>query len=48
MYTPSFFSAYINFFVKVLIETNAQISNEHNLSDVYRSVNHDRSLAKFT
>ena len=29
------FSAYIRFFVKVLIETNVNISNEINFSDVY-------------
>ena len=43
------FSAYTRFFVKNLIETNVNISNELNIfSDVYRSVKHNGSLAKFT
>ena len=42
------FSAYIRFFVNVLIEMNVNISNELNFSDVYRSVNYIGSLAKFT
>ena len=42
------FSAYIRFFVKVLIEMNVNRSNELNISDVYRSVNYIGSLAKFT
>ena len=40
--------ALISFFVKVLIETNVNMSNELNLSDVYRSVNYIGSLAKLT
>ena len=40
------FSAY-SFFVKVLVESNVNISNELNFSDVYRSVNYIGSLAKF-
>ena len=36
------FSAYIRFFVMVLIE-----SNELNFSDVYQNVNYIGSLAKF-
>ena len=47
-FTASFFSAYIKVFVKVLTETNVNISNELNVSDVYRSVNYIGSLAKFT
>ena len=35
-------------FVKVLIETNVNISNELNFSDVYLSVNYIGWLAKFT
>ena len=42
------FSAYVRFFVKVLIEMNENISNELNFSDVYRSVNYIGLLAKFT
>ena len=42
------FSAYIRSFVKVLIETNVNISNELIFSDVYRRVNYIVSLAKFT
>ena len=42
------FSAYIRFFVNVLIEMNVNISNEFNFSDVYRSVNYTESPAKFT
>ena len=34
--------------MKILIETNVNISNELNFSDVYRSVNYTGSLAKFT
>ena len=41
-------SAYIRFFVNVLIEINVNISNELNISDVYGSVNYIWSLAKFT
>ena len=41
------FSAYIRFFVRVLIETNVNISNELNFSDGYRSINCIGSLAKF-
>ena len=41
------FSAYIRFFVKVLIETNVNISNELNFSDIYRNVNYSGLLAKF-
>ena len=33
---------------RVLIETNVNISNELNFSDVYRNVNYTGSLAKFT
>ena len=40
------FSAYIRFFVKVLIEMNIDSSNEINFSDVYRSVNYIVSLAE--
>ena len=35
-------------FVKVLIETNVNISNELNFSDIYRSVNYIGSLANTT
>ena len=42
------FSAYIRFCINVLIEMNVNISNELNFSDVYRSVNYNVSLAKFT
>ena len=42
------FSAYIRFFVKILIETNINISNELIFSDVYRSVNYTELLVKFT
>ena len=42
------FSAYLRFFVKVLIETNVNISNELNISDVYLSVNYIVLQAKFT
>ena len=41
-------SAYIRYFVNVLIEMNVNINNELNFSDVYRSVNYTGSLAKFT
>ena len=34
--------------VKVLIETNVNISDELDFSDVYRSVNYFGSLAKLT
>ena len=47
-FSGSFFIAYIKFFVKVLIETNVNISNELNFSKVYRSVNYNGSLAKLT
>ena len=47
-FTASFFSTYIRFFVKVLIETNVNISNELNFSNVYRRVNYLVSLAKLT
>ena len=40
------FSAYISFFVKGLIETNVNVSNELNFSDVYPSVNYTGSPAK--
>ena len=40
--------AYIGFLVKVLIETNVNISNELHFSDVYRRVNYIGLLAKFT
>ena len=36
------------FFVRVLIETKVNISNELNFSDVYRNINYNGSLAKFT
>ena len=39
---------YIRFFVKILIETNVNISNELILSDGYRSVNYTALLAKLT
>ena len=42
------FSTYIKFSIKVLIETNVNISNELNFSDVYQSVNYNGLLAKFT
>ena len=42
------FSAYIRFSNEVLIETNVNISNELNPSDVYQSVNYIGLLAKFT
>ena len=42
------FFAYVNCFVKVLVETNLNISNEFKFSDVYRSVKYTGSLAKFT
>ena len=42
------FKAYIRYFVKVLIDVDVNISNELNLSDVYRSENYIGSLAKFT
>ena len=35
-------------FVKVLIQTNVNISNKLIFSDVYRSVNYNGPLAKFT
>ena len=38
------FSAYIRFFVNVLIKMNVNISNELNFSEVYRSVNYIGSL----
>ena len=44
------FSAYLSFFVKVLIETNistVNISNELNFSGFHRSVNYIGLLAKF-
>ena len=41
------FSAYMRFFVNVLIEMNVDISNELNFSDVYRSVNYIGWLANF-
>ena len=42
------FSAYIRFFINVLIEIDVSISNELHFSGVYQSVNYIRSLAKFT
>ena len=42
------FRTYIRFFIKVLIETNVNISNELNFSDLYRNVSYIGSLAKFT
>ena len=39
--------AHVRYFVKVLIETNANISNDLNFSDVYRSMNYIGLLAKF-
>ena len=41
-------SAYIRVFIKDLMETNVNISNEHSFSDVYRSVNCTETPAKFT
>ena len=41
------FSAYIRFFIKSLIETNVNISNELYFSDVYRHLNYNGSLVKF-
>ena len=38
----------LRFFVKVLIETNVNISNELNFSYILGSVNYIGSLAKFT
>ena len=40
------FSAYVRFFVKVMIKMNVNISNEFIFSDVYRSVNYTGSPAK--
>ena len=42
------FSAYIRFFIKGLIDTNVNISNELNFSDVYRSVNYIGSLGVYS
>ena len=42
------FSVLIRIFVKVLIETSVNISNELNFFDVYRSVNYTQPQAKFT
>ena len=42
------FSAFITFFVKVLVERNENISNELNFSDVYQNVNCTGLLGKFT
>ena len=42
------FSTYIRFFVKVLLGTNVNISNELNFSDVNRIVNYIGPLAKLT
>ena len=36
------------FLVKILIETNVNIGNELNFSEVNRSKNYNGSLAKFT
>ena len=41
------FCTYIRFF-EILIEKKVNISNELNFSEVYRSVNYMRSLAKLT
>ena len=41
------FSSYKNFFVKVLIEMNVNISNGLQFCDVYRSVNYIGLLANF-
>ena len=41
-------NAYIGLFVKVLIKTNVNISNELNFPDVHRRVNYIGSLGKFT
>ena len=38
----------IKFFVKVFTETNVNISNELDLSDIFSSLNDIVSLAKFT
>ena len=42
------FSAYKRYFVKVLIETNVNLSNELILSDVYQGENYIGSRAKCT
>ena len=42
------FSACIRFFVKVLIATNVNTSNEQMFSDISRNVIYIGSLAKFT
>ena len=42
------FLRHIRFFIKVLIETNINLSNGLNFSVVYRSINYTGSLAKFT
>ena len=46
MFTDSILA--LRFFVKVLLETNANINNELNISDVYQSVKYTGLLAKFT
>ena len=38
----------LRFFVKVLIETNVNITNELSFSDIIGSVNYIGSLSKFT
>ena len=45
MFYCIYFSVYIRFFIKVLIEKNVNISNEHNFSEVYGSVNYIGSRA---
>ena len=47
-FTASVLAFFIRFFVKILVERNANISNGLNFSDVYRRVNYIGSLAKFT
>ena len=41
-------NAYLRSFVNVLIEMNVNINKELGFSEVYRSVNDNESLAKFT
>ena len=46
-FTASILALILDFFVKVLTETNVNISSELNFPEVYRSVNYIGSLAKF-
>ena len=48
MFYASNLALILDFFVTDKIVTDVNISNKLNLSDVYRSVNHIGSLAKFT